>query len=108
MEQKKLVAKWMGWECRKSESGLKYFYLKGNPSLPWPKDWNPQDNDKATFKEWTEIYENMDEGQFRRFQRLMLQRLPSWQCPPDKETFFLTVSPGIRWEALIKMIKEKK
>jgi len=104
MEDKKLVAEWMEWkidcEVFRRTHHEKWEHLEF--------DWNPQDNDKATFKEWEEIYHNMNEKDFKAFKKISLRRLSGFQEKEERELFYITLQPDIRWWTLIRMIKEGK
>lgn len=86
LEDKKRVAKWMGAEYWKDDPENEDYELRINKRFTSFGFWNPQDDKKATFAEWEEIWSNMTVN----------QRIES-----DK-----TGSPSEMWRDLIEMIKE--
>lgn len=102
-EQKKLVAeKLMGWEVSDSTMIIKPHIVDRILYLDY---WNPQDNDKATCKEWYEIFEKMDsEKKFRYI--FELASILGLYKTRNSELFTLqSAKPSIRWEALIKTLE---
>jgi hypothetical protein len=89
LEEKKIVSKkFMGW------NNCMYRY------------WNPQDPEKATQREWQEIYSKMDKEFFHLFfHHIYGLRNRSYQ-DMDTYAYFLTVTVDIQWKALLLAIKD--
>ena len=95
IEERKLVAKWMGKDPTYIES--------------WD-NWNPEDNDLATFREWEEICDNMTEEEKVKFTRMIVDDNNSEGHFDNNEWalrfWLLFTRPSLMWCILIKMIKE--
>jgi len=120
-DEKILVAeKLMGWKQFKTGAG------DGTFSLHWVfrhnkqpvKDWNPQDDAKATYKEWAEMWEKMDAIQRNQYYRqiLIIERNYDFMAVRKSIEEALsfdsmdmhimhTVKPSICWKALIKTLE---
>ena len=112
MEEKRKVAEWLDGRIE-GERVIWYRpdLLNDGPHYigQFLKDWNPDSDTKATFAEWAEIYERMDEGFQHMYminlRNLLYKRLES--NPEWRYDFKLhTALPSIRWKALIQTITE--
>jgi len=65
--------------------------------------WNPQDNDKATFKEWDEIYGKMGVDIFSGYMDFLSEIVIKDEGYITGRMYH-TVPPEIRWKALIKTL----
>jgi len=108
MENKKLVAEWMGWKFYQCSEYDPVWIVKNPNESVKIEDWNPQDDKKATFVEWDEIYKNMDDKFFRNYIAKLLWNTIGYACTFSEKCLFPghTASPSIRWKALVEMIKE--
>ena len=104
IEEKKLVVQWMGYRWEFANKYLKRDKQEQPIGFIRLDDWNPQSDDKATFKEWNEIYEKMDIGEWRLF-IVELEREKASLAHP--KLYLLTVLPSTRWKALIQMLGER-
>jgi len=74
--------------------------------------YNPQSDSQATFKDWAEIFEKMDDSQKIRWVQEVSFIIRGIRSSNDGRfgismTFLLMSSkPSIRWKALIKTLKE--
>lgn len=102
-DEKKLVAEnLMGWTLEKQANFNDYNVLEINMfSLG---EWGPQDNEKATCKEWDEIFEAMDGEVWMKYMDIIVDENNIW----NEERFIHTVKPAIKWQALLKTLKEMK
>lgn len=112
IEQKRLVAiKLMKWKYEGhpfKDSWSKGEYLGKVLFTFGLDDWNPQDNEKATCKEWNEIWESMSARQWEIFVDKLWPLLKigaQFEIKIYKK--LITAKPEIYWEALIKTLEGK-
>jgi len=98
IEQKKRVANWMGAEkISVGPNMLRYVFPNSEIAIFIEDEWNPQDNDAATCKDWREIWGDMDADSIGKyFFNLGLPQ--AWELH--------TTTPSQRWEALNKTLDE--
>lgn len=102
-DEKVLVAKGLGI-FRKAYSINSDQVLRHDEYVDF-EDWNPQDNDKATCKEWDDIWGNMDVKTAKRYM-IELKKLHYIHPLMTREQFLHTTKPSISWPVLVKVILE--
>jgi len=108
LEEKKTVAKWMGWKHQYGSSC--YSKTKGNGSLVFLQKWNPQSDELSMDIWWQELYGNMNGEDEPNYYSIIMGILGINKYEID---FFsvlelLQAKPKVRWAALLQMIGEKK
>ncbi len=99
LEEKKMVATWMGWEYDKHADA----YLRFNhPRLVCLEFWNPQSERKF----WDEIWGQMDEDETQKYCFMLDRHLKDDGEPYSRVWGFLTAKPAICWQALIQTLGE--
>ena len=113
-KEKTIVLEWLGyrvWTTKATDMDIStYLMYEGNGKPSFRVDrYNPQYNDLATFKQWNEIWENMDSE--TKFQYTMnLLRILSKKKPVEvaNNWDFHTTKPEMRWKALLKTLRGLK
>ncbi len=112
LEEKKMVARWMGWD---TSDGIPDAYTlplfdystglltKECRPFEW-FEWLPEDYRNC----WDEIWDRIEKQKLRRkfiekvWQYMEYDGEDDWPCA----WFYMTVKPAICWQALIKTIEE--
>jgi len=86
-DEKRMVAKWMGWKVEPLATLFR----------PW---WNPQ----SSREPWPELWGNMDEETRQQYMNILHQMIQpvvatAWE--------FHTMSFEVCWRALIKVLEDK-
>lgn len=114
-EEKKLVAeKLLGKEVflkshredRMNRNPNKFDYCT---DMGFLADWRISSDDLATFKDWAEIFEKMDDNFTDKYithlENEILKGRPPNELENDYEFLLHMVPPSIRWKALIKTLE---
>lgn len=70
--------------------------------------WNPQDPDKATYKEWQDIYTKMTPDMMTDYIYKLINLYDTSNTVGDQQIFIHTVSVVKRWKVLVLVLTEFK
>ena len=113
-EEKKLVLEWRGCLINPNPMMNIEHYNYKDGILIGLHEYNPQDNDLATCKQWDDIYEiledveDIERGLFLEYMDNLRSILLLTYDEDDIDWEIHRAKPSIRWEALIKAIMEVK
>jgi len=103
-DEKRLVAKWMGWKITETDGTPFYFYRQSGVGKR-EADWNPHEDPRC----WPEIWERLYPQKIGSFLKVLfpLLDMPYGHDEDDKYWACLTAPPEVCWKALIKALEEQ-